>query len=132
MGEGEGLDTARSHDMSLPTAEPRPLTCTAARAGIEEIEVEAFIAERTCMHHAETPTCASKLGQSNGAICASALPVLSCSQECLMMEVDLWLALTTALLTFQLLQRGLRPLLFLVVYSHLLSPAKVSSSVGEG
>lgn len=49
-----------------------------------------------------------------------------------MMEVDLWLALTTALLTFQLLQRGLRPLLFLVVYSHLLSPAKVSSSVGEG
>lgn len=49
-----------------------------------------------------------------------------------MMEVDLWLALTTALLTFQLQQRGLRPLLFLVVYSHLLSPAKVSSSVGEG
>lgn len=126
------MDTARSHDMSLLTAEPRPLTCTAARAGIEEIEVEAFIAERTCMHHAETPTCASKLGQSNGAICASALPVLSCSQECLMMEVDLWLALTTALLTFQLLQRGLRPLLFLVVYSHLLSLAKVSSGVGEG
>ena len=39
-----------------------------------------------------------------------------------MMEVDLWLALTTALLTFQLQQRGLRPLLFLDVLGCLLTP----------